>query len=109
MSQPKRVNKIILIECILLVALFISYGIKNRSREEAVYTSADGNYIKWVDFTISYEALCKAYEWDITTHETKRPLNWIELLAYAAAKTGGKFDKKALKEIDEIAGKITEK
>ena len=29
-------------------------------------TSAAGkDYIKWVDFTVSYEALCQAYDWDV--------------------------------------------
>ena len=26
--------------------------------------------IKWLDFTVSYDALCRAYEWDVKTHGT---------------------------------------
>ncbi len=28
----------------------------------------ENEYIKWVDFTVSYEALCSAYDWDVKTH-----------------------------------------
>lgn len=80
-------------------------------RQEAVITgsSASGkDYIKWVDFTISYEALCKAYDWDVDTHGTDHEVHWIELLAYTAAKTGGKFDKQALSALEKTAQKLSE-
>ncbi|MCH5343689.1 MAG: hypothetical protein J1E64_06575 [Acetatifactor sp.] len=72
-------------------------------------TDADGeekDYIKWVDFTVSYEALCKAYDWDVETHGSDAELHWIELLAYAAARTGGTFGKEALTRIDKAAKEI---
>lgn len=65
------------------------------------------DYIKWVDFTVSYEALCAAYEWDVDTHGGTHPVKWIELLAYTASKTGGNFDKNALKLISQAAEQIT--
>ena len=68
---------------------------------------AKKDYIKWVDFTVSYEALCKAYEWDVETHGSENELNWIELLAYAAARTGGVFEKDALTRIDNAAKEIS--
>lgn len=64
------------------------------------------DYIKWVDFTVSYEALCAAYEWDVDTHGGEHPVKWIELLAYTASKTGGTFDKKALKFLNQAAEEI---
>ena len=63
--------------------------------------------IKWVDFTVSYEALCLAYEWDVETHGTECEVHWIELLAYTAAKTGGVFDKGALATLDDVAKKLS--
>ena len=68
----------------------------------------ENDYIKWVDFTVSYEALCKAYEWDVETHGTEHEINWVELLAYTAAKTGGEFGKDALKTLDKAARKLSE-
>jgi hypothetical protein len=61
-----------------------------------------------VDFTVSYEALCQAYEWDIRTHGTEHELDWVELLAYTAAKTGGDFGKEALKTMDKAAERLSE-
>ncbi len=77
-----------------------------------IETAVDANgeekdYIKWVDFTVSYEALCRAYQWDVDTHGSDRELHWIELLAYAAARTGGSFEKEALKRIDAAAEAVT--
>lgn len=62
--------------------------------------------IKWVDFKVSYEALCLAYEWDTKTYETKCHISWIDLLAYTAARTGGSFDKEALSEMDKTAAQL---
>lgn len=70
-------------------------------------SDAGTDTIKWVDFTISYEALCLAYEWDIETHDTEYEVQWIDLLAYTAAKTGGIFDKKALAILDDVARKLS--
>ena len=87
---------------------------KQLSERQAIVveTAADSQgqekkYIKWVDFTVSYEALCKAYDWDVDTHGSERELDWIELLAYAAARTGGSFGKEALTRIDSAAKEIT--
>ena len=68
---------------------------------------AKKDYIKWVDLTVSYEALCKAYEWDVDTHGTENEVHWIELLAYTAARTGAVFDKKALQIMEEAAGQLS--
>lgn len=73
--------------------------------KHAVETTTEGT-IKWVDFNISYEALCKAYEYDVDTYGEKCHLNWIELLAYVAAKNGGSFGVNSVEEISKIAEKL---
>ena len=82
-----------------------------QASEEAVDSEQDGtaskDTIKWVDFPVSYEALCLAYEWDVETHGTECEVHWIELLAYTAAKTGGVFDKGALATLDDVAKKLS--
>lgn len=121
------IKKGILGECLLLAILAIVA--LNRQSESVVgesTTTSNGNvtvsnrntgrkildiendYIKWVDFTVSYEALCQAYEWDVETHGTEHEVDWVELLAYTAAKSGGEFDKNALKIMDKAAGKLSE-
>lgn len=48
------------------------------------------DFIKWVDFDVSYEALRRALDTDIASRDTERPLSMVELLAVAAARKGGK-------------------
>ncbi len=91
--------------CILLV---IGFGkeIKLQTEEKTIMVTED-DYIKWVDFDVSYEALCKAYELDVATYGEEVHLNWIELLAYVAAIQGGKFEKSAIKELERVAEVLT--
>ncbi len=57
---------------------------------------AEGDYIKWVDFNVSYEAMDRALHLDITSQEQDRPVSWIDLLALGACRTGGKVTAKAV-------------
>lgn len=77
-----------------------------RTQGQAVEVTADGNYIKWVEFHATEEALAAAYDLDVETYRDEVHLNWIELLAYVGAKTGGKFDKGSVRKIQEAAEKL---
>ncbi len=60
----------------------------------AVEAPADEKkYIKYVEFNPTLPVLEQALEYDVSTHGTDCPLDWIELLAYAAAKSGGNFEE----------------
>lgn len=56
-------------------------------------TDTPKDYIKWVDFNVTCEALQMAYTYDIESYEQEIHYNWIELLAYAACKNGNDFSK----------------
>ena len=105
-------KKGILAECLLL-ALFAALTFYQEQREALRESSSsrvlriEDDYIKWVDFTVSYEALCQAYDWDMETHGTEHEIDWVELLAYTAARTGGEFGKDALKTMDRAAEKLS--
>ena len=106
-------RKGIMAECVLVTAV-AALVMGGRGEEDAQTSlsnntlAIENNYIKWVDFTVTYEALCKAYEWDVETHGSEYEIDWVELLAYTAAKTGGEFDKSALKTLDKAAEKLSE-
>lgn len=71
--------------------------------------AASGNcedYIKWVDFDVPYKALSKALRLDIESHEQEVRLNWIELLAYLAAKNGNNFKGYKDKQLVSLAEKL---
>lgn len=46
--------------------------------------------IKWVDFGVPYESMKYAMEQDIATFEQEKHISWIDILALAACRTGGK-------------------
>lgn len=73
---------------------------------QAVEVTADGNYIKWVEFHVTDEAMAAAYDLDVDSYRDEVHVNWIELLAYVGARTGGQFDKNSVRKIEEVAEKL---
>lgn len=59
--------------------------------------------IRWVDFNIPFESLKYAMDTDIATAHQEKHISWIDILALAACRTGGKCGlvsvKKAAKEL----------
>lgn len=102
----------ILILAILLVLVCL---IKSRRPEQTenvaaaieVAAGANGEYIKWVDFNVTYEALCAAYDLDVGSYDSPVHLNWIELLAYVGAREGGSFGKKSVSLIRKLADELS--
>ena len=78
-------------------------GQQNR-KAEAV---SDG-CIKWVDFDVSYTALCEAYRTDVESYGQDVHFDWVELLAYLGTGYGGEFDSHE-KNIKKDIAKVTEK
>ena len=74
--------------------------------KEAIEVSADGNFIKWVDFNITAEALGKAYDLDVASYQDEIHVDWIELLAYVGTRNGGKFPKTSVSQLQETAEKL---
>ena len=54
--------------------------------------------IRWVDFGVEYSALKYAMDQDIATFEQERHISWIDILALAACRTGGKCGLSAVKK-----------
>ena len=51
---------------------------------------ANADYIRWVDFAVPYESMKYALDLDIATSEQEKHVSWIEVLALAGSRTGGK-------------------
>ena len=58
---------------------------------------AQASTIRWVDFAVPYESLKYAMDVDIATGETEKHINWIEILAIAGCRTGGKCNLQSVK------------
>lgn len=84
MDREKRMRAWIRAEVMLLFIMMGAFLLRETGRTESMEqavvtaTSAAGkDYIKWVDFTVSYEALCQAYDWDVDTFDTEHHVEWI--------------------------------
>lgn len=60
--------------------------------------------IKWVDFNIPYESLKYAMDVDIASFDKEKHISWIDILALAACRTGGRCGivsvKKAVADLE---------
>ena len=54
--------------------------------------------IRWVDFGVPYESLKYAMDVDIATYEQEKHISWIDILALAACRTGGKCGLASVKK-----------
>ena len=59
---------------------------------------AHAKTIKWVDFDVSYESMKYALEQDIASFDQEQHISWIDILALAACRTGGKVTLTATKK-----------
>jgi len=133
MDYLNDMKKAIVVECILLTLLCLFLYVRDRetspvsaglfsetqdgengaqtgenSAENATQTGdgAEKKYIKWVEFNVSEELMTAAYQLDVETYGERIHLDWIRLLAYVAAKHGGKFPKGTEQELYEAAEKL---
>ena len=60
--------------------------------------SVRADTIKWVDFGVPYESLKYAMDIDIATFEQEKHISWIDSLALAACRTGGKCPLESVKK-----------
>ena len=69
---------------------------------------ADKNkdYIKWVDFGVTSEAMNQAFRLDVDTCQSDIHLNWVDLLAYLGTRYGGDFSKYKPEHMTAVAEKL---
>ena len=61
--------------------------------------------IKWVDFQVPYESLKYAMDADIETFDQEKHISWIDSLALAACRTGGRCGLASVKKaVTELKG-----
>lgn len=93
---------------LLFLLLFFLFDIGKKEKVITVDRAMDQDYIKWVDFKVTCEAMKQAYEYDVHSWKEEIHLPWIELLAYLGAKYGGDFSHYKQKDMEEIAEKLRE-
>ena len=66
---------------------------------------ANAEPIKWVNFDVPYESLKYAMDVDIATAEQEKHISWIDILALAACRTGGKCGLTSVKKaVNDLKG-----
>lgn len=94
----------ILLVMILSIIVFFSFA----DSEQGENASNDSDYIKWVDFNVTCDALKLTSKLDINSHVNNSEIkyNWIELLAYLACQNGGEFKNFKKTQLDNLVSKI---
>lgn len=106
----------ILAEIVVLMLVLGIYGISRTENAEAVYgetvtgqeAEEEKDYIKWVEFRVTAEAMRRAYEYDVESYGEKTHVSWIDLLAYLGAKYGGDFSRYKSADMDKMAEEVLE-
>lgn len=106
-GQSVKKNRITIILCMILVLggmwRFRTEEITTTQTESESTDTQEKDYIKWVEFNVTCEAMRKAYQYDLDTYGKEVHLDWVSLLAYLGAKYGGDFSQYKEQDMDEIA------
>lgn len=124
MTYSKKVFIGIVLEFIIILSISLIWNTKSQpvsintnnkttqttesSGEELNDSNKEDDFIKWVDFNVTYDALNLAYKYDVESRDEDIRLNWIEILAYVASKNGGNFTSASKKEINNLVEKVKE-
>ncbi|MBQ9757228.1 MAG: M23 family metallopeptidase [Clostridia bacterium] len=111
-----RLSRGIAVLCIafLLVSSLTFFIFHSISRDAATKTTPQTNvnldakkdFIKWVDFGITEAAMNAAMKADIESHDSKTPIDWIDLLAYLGAKYGGNFTSFKTADLSSLVDRL---
>lgn len=108
-SFKLRKNLIILfiIIIILLSSIAIFYSFANDTSNDETSEQKE-NFIKWVDFNVTSEALNLTAKLDIDSHNKEGEIvyNWLELLAYLSCKNGGNFKNFNAKDLELLVEEL---
>jgi murein DD-endopeptidase MepM/ murein hydrolase activator NlpD len=97
--------KYIVIFLVAVIVLGIGIPIALNSAQ-SVSADEEKDFIKWVDFRVSYNAMEKALKADIASVDEEVKLDWVEILAYLGTRYGGDFARYNSKDMDNLIAKL---
>ncbi len=95
-----------LLLCSTVLLFFMIFYPMYINSAKSVSSESGKDFIKWVDFRVSYEAMDKALKADVKSIDDEVKLNWIELLSYLGARYGGNFTRYKSSDMDTLINKL---
>ena len=92
-------------ELFVLVLLCLCLFMKRTDRQAGIFQTS-GDFIKWVDFNVTCEALEQAFRYDVDTCQAEVHLNWVDLLAYLGTRYGGGFFRYKKSDMKKVAEQL---
>ena len=92
-------------ELFVLVLLCLCLFMKRTDRQAGIFQTS-GDFIKWVDFNVTCEALEQAFRYDVDTCQAEVHLNWVDLLAYLGTRYGGGFSRYKKSDMKKVAEQL---
>ncbi|MBO5039897.1 MAG: M23 family metallopeptidase [Clostridia bacterium] len=90
----------------LIAVSVIMLGVARLLSHEKMYRMTSGEYIKWVDFDVTAEAMNDALNISLDAYKKGYDADFVKLLSYLGAKYGGDFRHYKKKDLTDIYDKI---
>lgn len=68
--------------------------------------SGQKNFIKWVDFQVTADAMAQALRYDVESYGQEPHYSWIQLLAWLGTKYGGDFSRYKQADLESLIEKL---
>ena len=107
MALKKKILRSGLAVSVIWLALYLT-SLQLPLQNSVAVSSSLTDPIQWVDFTIPYEAMKKAMDLDIDSHDSEQPLDWIEILSVLATRYGGNWNQYKSGDMDKVVQQLTE-
>ena len=93
---------------LFFILIFVFYSFADNDEENNQENTEKKDYIKWVDFEVTSEAMKQTAKLDISSHVNDEEIkyNWIELLSYLACKNGGDFKDFKSSDLDKLISEL---
>ena len=103
----KKLIILLIVFIILLSSIVIFYSFATDTLDSEVQEEKK-DFIKWVDFNVTCEALNLTAKLDIDSHNKEEEItyNWIELLAYLACKNGNSFKNFKASDLNSLVEEL---
>jgi len=90
----------------VLIALILIFTAKVLAGQASDDEDDVKEYLTWMSFDVPIDILKQAFEYDIASQNSENPLDFVQLLAYTAAKNWGNFDEGKSAAMDDVVERI---